>query len=124
MDGVDFTAPVSGAAWPWPDTDVIEEIEVVSLGASAEHGNSPGAVFNVVTRQGTNVFRGDAAYFGMFDALTAKPIRMNAAWRRSGDGRRPPSWERCRSPTPCGTQVRLRPERGRYRRRSRARRRS
>ena len=86
MDGVDFTAPVSGAAWPWPDTDVIEEIEVVSLGASAEHGNSPGAVFNVVTRQGTNVFRGDAAYFGMFDALTAKPIRVNAAGRRDPDG--------------------------------------
>ena len=78
MDGVDFTAPVSGAAWPWPDTDVIEEIEVVSLGASVEFGNSPGAVFNVVTRQGTNVFRGDVSYFGMFDSLTAKPIRVNA----------------------------------------------
>ena len=86
MDGVDFTAPVSGAAWPWPDTDVIEEIEVVSLGASAEHGNSPGAVFNVVTRQGTNLFRGDAAYFGMFDALTARPIRVDAAGRRNPDG--------------------------------------
>ena len=86
MDGVDFTAPVSGAAWPWPDTDVIEEIEVVSLGASAEHGNSPGAVFNVVTRQGTNAFRGDAAYFGMFDALTAKPIRVNAAGRPDPGG--------------------------------------
>ena len=79
MDGVDFTAPVSGAAWPWPDTDVIEEIEVVSLGASAEFGNSPGAVFNVVTRQGTNVFRGDVSYFGMFDSLTAKPIKVTAA---------------------------------------------
>ncbi len=86
MDGVDFTAPVSGAAWPWPDTDVIEEIEVVSLGASAEFGNSPGAVFNVVTRQGTNVFRGDAAYYGMYDALTAKPIRFNAAGERDPGG--------------------------------------
>ena len=79
LDGVDFTAPVSGAAWPWPDPDVIEEIEVVSLGASAEFGNSPGAVFNVVTRQGTNTFSGNAAYYGMFDALTAKPIRVDAA---------------------------------------------
>ena len=78
MDGVDFTAPVSGAAWPWPDTDVIEEMEVISLGASAEYGNSPGAVFNVVTKQGTNNFAADAAYFGMWDALTSKPIRLNA----------------------------------------------
>ena len=79
MDGVDFTAPVSGAAWPWPDTDVIEEIEIVSLGASAEFGNSPGAVFNVVTKQGTNKFRGDVSYYLMSDSLTAKPIRVNAA---------------------------------------------
>lgn len=79
MDGVDFTAPVSGAAWPWPDTDVIEEIEIVSLGASAEYGNSPGAVFNVVTKQGTNRFRGDLSYYGMFDSLTAKPVKVNAA---------------------------------------------
>ena len=79
MDGVDFTAPVSGAAWPWPDTDVIEEIEIVSLGASAEFGNSPGAVFNVVTKQGTNTFRGDLSYYLMSDSLTAKPIRVNAA---------------------------------------------
>ena len=85
-DGVNFTAPVSGAAWPWPDTDVIEEIEVVSLGASAEHGDSPGAAFNVVTRQGTNAFRGDAAYFGMFDALTAGPIRVNAAGQPAPGG--------------------------------------
>ena len=78
MDGVDFTAPVSGAAWPWPDTDAIEEMEIVSLGASAEHGSSPGAVFNVVTKQGTNDFQFGGAYFGMFDQLTAKPIRLNA----------------------------------------------
>ena len=74
MDGTDFTAPVSGAAWPWPDTDTIEEIEIISLGASAEYGNITGAVFNVVTKQGTNDFRVDGAYFGMSDGLTSKPI--------------------------------------------------
>ena len=86
MDGVDFTAPVSGAAWPWPDTDVIEEMEVISLGASAEYGNSPGAVFNVVTKQGTNNFGGDAAYFGMWDSVTSKPIRVNADGDDDPDG--------------------------------------
>ena len=86
MDGVDFTAPVSGAAWPWPDTDVVEEIEIVSLGASAEFGNSPGAVFNVVTKQGTNKFRGDVSYYLMSDSLTAKPIRVNAAGELDPNG--------------------------------------
>jgi hypothetical protein len=36
LDGTDFTAPLTGAAWPWPNTDVVEEIEVLSLGASAD----------------------------------------------------------------------------------------
>ena len=64
LDGTDFTAPISGAAWPWPNTDAIEEIEILSLGASAEYGNVQGAVFNVVTRQGANKFSGDGnVYF-------------------------------------------------------------
>ena len=35
LDGTDFTAPLTGAAWPWPNTDAIEEIEVLSLGRAA-----------------------------------------------------------------------------------------
>lgn len=78
MDGVDFTAPVSGAAWPWPATDAVDEVEIVSLGPSAEFGGAAGAVFNVVTKQGTNEFTANAAAFKMFDALTSAPIRLNA----------------------------------------------
>ena len=63
LDGTDFTAPLTGAAWPWPNTDAIEEIEVLSLGAPAEYGNLQGAVFNVVTRQGSNAFHGDANFY-------------------------------------------------------------
>ncbi|OLE82347.1 MAG: hypothetical protein AUF76_09805 [Acidobacteria bacterium 13_1_20CM_2_65_9] len=39
---------------PWPNTDVVEEVEVLQLGASAEYGNVQGAVFNIVTRMGGN----------------------------------------------------------------------
>ena len=60
LDGTDFTAPSTGAAWPWPNTDAIEEVQVLSLGASAEYGNVQGAVFNVVTRQGCPDFHGDS----------------------------------------------------------------
>ena len=71
LDGTDFTAPSTGAAWPWPNTDAIEEIEVLSLGAPAEYGGLQGAVFNVVTRQGLNAFHGDANFYYQHNDLTA-----------------------------------------------------
>jgi outer membrane receptor protein involved in Fe transport len=72
LDGTDFTAPLTGAAWPWPNTDAIEEVEVLSLGASAEYGNVQGAVFNVVTRQGSNQFHGDGNFYYQHQNLTAR----------------------------------------------------
>ncbi len=72
LDGTDFTAPLTGAAWPWPNTDAIEEIEVLSLGAPAEYGNLLGAVFNVVTKQGGNAFHGSANYYHQSDGLTSR----------------------------------------------------
>ena len=72
LDGTDFTAPLSGAAWPWPNTDAIEEVQVLSLGAPADYGNLGGAVFNVVTRQGSNQFRGDANFYWQHQDLTGR----------------------------------------------------
>jgi hypothetical protein len=72
LDGTDFTAPTTGESWPYPNTDAIEEIQVLSLGAPAEYGNLLGAVFNVVTRQGTNQFHGDANFYYQSNSLTDK----------------------------------------------------
>ena len=72
LDGTDFTAPLSGAAWPWPNTDAIEEVQVLSLGASAEYGNVAGAVFNIVTRQGSNNFHGDTNFYYQNQSLTGR----------------------------------------------------
>jgi hypothetical protein len=72
IDGTDFTAPLSGAAWPWPNTDAIEEVQVLSLGAPADYGNVAGAVFNVVTQQGSNTFRGDANFYFQNQSLTGR----------------------------------------------------
>jgi hypothetical protein len=72
LDGTDFTAPISGASWPYPNTDAIEEIEVLSLGATAEYGNVQGAVFNIVTRQGGNTLKGDATAYFQSDGLTGR----------------------------------------------------
>jgi carboxypeptidase family protein/TonB-dependent receptor-like protein len=72
IDGTDLSAPTGGTAWPWPNADAIQEIEVLQLGAPAEYGNVVGAVFNVVTRQGGNTFHGDATYYGQGQSLTSR----------------------------------------------------
>ena len=72
IDGTDLSAPTGGTAWPWPNADAIQEIEVLQLGASAEYGNVMGAVFNVVTRQGGNAFHGDGTYYGQAQKLTSR----------------------------------------------------
>ena len=72
LDGTDFTAPFTGAAWPWPNTDAIEEVQVLSLGAPADYGNLGGAVFNIVTRQGSNQFHGDGNFYYQNQSLTAR----------------------------------------------------
>lgn len=74
LDGTNFTCPCSGGAVAEPGIDVIQEVQVQTVGASAEFGNIQGAVFNVVTRQGGNTFQYDASYYGQAAALTARPV--------------------------------------------------
>ncbi|HXV61353.1 MAG TPA: TonB-dependent receptor [Vicinamibacteria bacterium] len=74
IDGTNMTSPRYGNARPRPSLDLVEEVEIQAVGASAEHGNLMGGVFNVVTRQGGDVYRFDASYYGQWSALTAQPI--------------------------------------------------
>jgi hypothetical protein len=74
LDGTNFTCPCSGGAVAEPGIDVIQEVQVQTVGASAEFGNIQGAVFNVVTRQGGNAFRYDASYYWQGAGLTAQPV--------------------------------------------------
>src|SRR5215813_8660202 len=66
IDGTDISAT------PWPNTDAVEEVEVLQLGASAEYGNVQGAVFNIVTRMGGNVLHGDANMYIQNERLTSR----------------------------------------------------
>ena len=76
IDGTNFTCPCNGVARAEPGVDFIQEIQVHAVGASAEFGNVQGAVINVVTRQGGELFRSDAAYYGQFDGLTSRPVQL------------------------------------------------
>lgn len=79
LDGTNFTCPCSGGAVAEPGTDVIQEVQVQSVGASAEFGNIQGAVFNVVTRQGGNRYQFDTSYYVQVDGLTAHPVSLPCA---------------------------------------------
>ncbi len=74
IDGTNFTCPCSGEARAEPGMDFIQEVQVQSVGASAEFGNLQGAVVNVITRQGGEQFVYDAAYYGQTAGLTSQPV--------------------------------------------------
>jgi hypothetical protein len=63
---------------PWVSGDAVEEVEVVQLGASAQYGNVQGAVFNIVTRQGGNLFHGDVSMYAQNNALTSRNTTAEA----------------------------------------------
>jgi outer membrane receptor protein involved in Fe transport len=71
VDGVEVTDNYFNEALAEPNTDAIEEVEVLSLGAPAEYGNLTGAVYNIVTRQGTNEFHGDLGFYLQSHGLTS-----------------------------------------------------
>ncbi|MDQ3486264.1 MAG: hypothetical protein M3468_00855 [Acidobacteriota bacterium] len=60
VDGVDNSDEISGFAHQSPALDSIQEIQVLVNGFKAEYGQASGGVVNVITRSGTNTFRGTA----------------------------------------------------------------
>ena len=76
IDGTNFTCPCSGEARAEPGIGFIQEVQVQSIGASAEFGNMQGAVVNVVTRQGGERFLYDGSYYGQAASLTSQPVRL------------------------------------------------
>jgi hypothetical protein len=90
IDGTNFTCPCSGEARSEPGVDFIQEVQVQSVGASAEFGNLQGAVVNVITRQGSDRFLFDASYYGQTAALTSQPRQLvfqGPGQTKSGYGR-------------------------------------
>ncbi len=59
VDGVDTSFDFNGTTWVWNNPDIYQEGEIISIGAPAEYGNFQGAVINVVTKSGSNDFRGE-----------------------------------------------------------------
>src|SRR5262245_49434231 len=86
IDGTNFTCPCSGVARAEPSVDVIEQVQVQSVGISPEYGNIQGTVFNVVTKQGGNRYQYDAAYYAQAAGLTGQPVLLPVPNSQSRSG--------------------------------------
>ena len=58
VDGVDVRDPEGGTPWVFFNYNIIDQVQIGSLGQSAEFGGFSGAVINTVTKSGGNRFSG------------------------------------------------------------------
>ena len=54
FDGADFNAVFRNTGLNYPPPDALQEVKVLTNSFSAEYGRNAGAIFNVVTKSGTN----------------------------------------------------------------------
>ena len=71
IDGVDVSDPDGGTPWAFFNYNIIQEAQLVGLGAPAEYGGFTGVVFNSVTRSGGNQVKGLAEFLFTNDSLTS-----------------------------------------------------
>lgn len=69
VDGIETNDPQKGQNSMSVVTDFIEEVQVKSSGYQAEYAGAVGGVVNVVTKSGTNEFRGSVYGYFQNDAL-------------------------------------------------------
>jgi hypothetical protein len=66
IDGVDTRDPSGGTAWTFFNYDLVQEVQLIGIGAPAEYGAFTGASVNTLTKSGGNRFS------GLFNALYTK----------------------------------------------------
>ena len=71
IDGVDTRDPSGGSSWVFYNYNIIEEVQVGSLGQQAEYGGFTGAVINTVTKSGGNRFSFLSEYRYTSDSLSS-----------------------------------------------------
>jgi hypothetical protein len=76
-EGVNGNTPASGTSYSGGLNNAVEEVQISTLGASAEYQVAQGAVFNAVLKSGTNVYKGDVTSWFYPDSLISKPIKVN-----------------------------------------------
>jgi hypothetical protein len=74
LDGVDTRDPEGGTAWTFYNYNIIDEIQVGSLGQPAEYGGFTGAVVNTITKSGGNRFSHLSEFRWTNDSLSSNNV--------------------------------------------------
>jgi hypothetical protein len=72
LDGGNNTAGLRGTGNPAPNPEAVQEFRVITSNFSAEYGRYPAGIVDVVTKSGTNQWRGAAFEFFRDEGLNAK----------------------------------------------------
>ena len=87
LDGIDTTNLRTGVSATPFLTDFIEEVQVKSSGYAAEFGGATGGVVSVISKSGTNQFRGEGGFYFNNDALNGD-LALNNVFGTAGAARR------------------------------------
>jgi hypothetical protein len=83
IDGQDSNDPsVTGRQQPINNTDIVQEIRLITNQFAAEFGRAAGSVMNVITKSGTNDFNGTAFWFHNDNDLNSRTNLDKAAGRK------------------------------------------
>ncbi len=90
LDGATHNNPYDNLNLPLPFPDALQEFRAETSALTAQNGFHSGAAVNVVTKSGTNSFRGDAFEFFRHHSLNATDpfAAKDAAGNRKDDGRK------------------------------------
>ena len=84
IDGQDNNSTqITGRQQPINNTDIIQEVRLITNQFAAEFGRAAGAVLSVATKSGTNSFRGSAFWFHNDESLNSRTNLDKAASRAS-----------------------------------------
>ena len=84
LDGIDTTNLRTGiSATPFL-TDFVDEVQVKSSGYAAEFGGATGGVVSVISKSGTNLFRGEGGFYFNSDALNGDLALNNVSGTAGG----------------------------------------
>ena len=72
LDGGNNTAGLRGTGNPAPNPEAVQEFRVITNSYTAEYGRYPAGVVDVVTKSGSNQFRGAVFEFFRNESLNAK----------------------------------------------------
>jgi hypothetical protein len=94
LDGIDTTNLRTGVSATPFLTDFISELQVKSSGYAAEFGGATGGVVSIISKSGSNQFRGEGGFYLNNDALNGSLAMNNIEGTRGAPPATPGYWER------------------------------